>query len=182
MKTNGKLIPGKWLYLLGALIIVVGIIVAAVFAATTATQMLNDKLTATVPGQTDLKLTKTGTYVMTYDYNPANGGEAKITNFSDYSGLTFTLTEKSDNSAVPISTIAGSAQEFKIVSPGTYTLSVSYGSGNGPSAVMMIISAGRTAASAGVNVVFFVCLIAGVVIIILTAIKRKKHKKQLADQ
>jgi hypothetical protein len=182
MEPKAKLKPGKWLYLLGALIIVVGIVVTAAFAAVTATQMLSNKLSATVPGQTDLNLTKTGTYVMTYDYNSANGGKAKITNLSDYSGLKFTLTEKSDNSTVSISTIAGSAQEFKVTSPGTYTLSASYGSGSGPSAVMMIISAGQSAVSAAVNVIFFVCLIAGVVIIIVTAVKRKKYKKQLEKQ
>jgi hypothetical protein len=77
---------------------------------------------------------------------------------------------------VTIKSVGNNVMEFSVSNPGTYTLNAAYDSGTGPSAVMTIVSWGQYSTIVIGIVVFLVCLVAGVLVIILTAVKRKKNR------
>lgn len=170
MNNSKKLKPGRWLYLIGSLVIVAGIIISIALGVGAGLQMLENGKTVKVPGDSTLSFDKAGSYVMTFK----SAGDGKTTtDFSAYSALKFTLTGngKTDSLTSKFNTV-----QFKIDKAGSYKLSAAYPNGNGPSAEMVIIS-GDGVNTVLIGVVFWVCLIGGVLIIIVTAVLRKKNKK-----
>jgi hypothetical protein len=177
MESNEKLKPGKWLYLIGVLLIVAAIIASVAVAMEAATEAYNSSKTAQVPGSCELSLDKTGIYSMAYAYDTSSGAKTPITDSSQYSGLKFTLTQEQGGNDVSVTSVVGNVMQFKITQAGTYKLSAAYASGKGPSADMLITPEGSMPMVL-ISVIFYVGFGASLVIIIATAILRKKNRKK----
>jgi hypothetical protein len=175
MENNKKLIPGRWMYLLGVLIIAAGIVISAILITNLAGSAFKNGKTAQIPGQTELSLNKASTYTITYYYDPTGNKNAPITNYSKYDGLSFKLSEEQGGKNIPITSLSSGVMQFKTDASGKYMLNVSSPKGSGASAVMLIVpKSGITGAI--IAAVFFSCAAAGFAVIIAAAILRKKHR------
>lgn len=172
--TKTKIKPGRWLYAIGALLIVVGIIAAIAVAANGAITAMRDAAKVKVPGKSVVQLEKTGDYSMTYS---ASSDGKPVTDTSAYKGLSFTLTSAEGNT-VSIKNLSGAVMTFTISKAGAYTLNAAYSGGNGPSATMALMPA-SSINGALIGGLFWAFLILGVALIVVTAVMRSKSRKRL---
>ena len=173
--TKAKVKPGRWLFVVGALLIVVGIIVACATAASGAMAAMRDAAKVQVPGKNTVQLDKTGVYSMTYT---ATSDGKPVTDTSAYKGLSFTLTG-ADGNNVSIKNVSGAVMMFTISKAGAYTLDAEYSGGNGPSATIALMPTSGINATL-INGIFWAFVILGVAVIVITAVMRSKNRKKLS--
>lgn len=173
--TKAKVKPGRWLYVIGALLIVVGIIVAGATAANGAITAMQAAPEVQVPGKSTVQLEKTGIYSMTYS---ASSDGKTVTDTSAYKGLSFTLTG-TDGSIVSIKSVNDAVMTFTISKAGAYTLDAAYSGGKGPSATMALMPTSSINGTL-INGIFWMFLIIGVAVIVVTAVMRSKNRKKLS--
>jgi hypothetical protein len=160
--------PGRWLYWIGALVIVIGI---AASIASALSSIFGMKL-VTVPGQKALDLTQTGEYQMVY----VSGGDSKtaITDYTPYANLKYTLTG-SNGTNIAVTSISEKQLQFKITQAGTYTLNAAYSGKSGPKATIMLLPISGVS-NVLISVIFYGGLIIGIAIIVITIILRRKNR------
>jgi hypothetical protein len=163
--------PGRWLYWIGALVIVVGIVASIASALSSLTGMK----TVTVPGQTTLDLTKTGEYQITYAYSTSSGSNTAITDYSPYSDLKFTLTGENGGANVAVTSINDKQLKFTLTQAGKYKLNAAYSGKVGPSATVVLLPIGSIPGVL-ISIIFYGGLIVGIAIIVLTIILRRKNR------
>lgn len=173
---KAKIKPGRWLYWIGALLIVAGIVISVAVAANGAMAALGNSQKVQVPGTSSLELSKTGAYTLTYSKD-ASGNP--VTSGAAYAGLAFSLKDSS-GAAVAMKNVRGLVETFTIKTPGTYTLTAAYASGTSPSATMLLMAASSINTTL-ITVLFWVFLLAGVALIIVTAVLRRKNRKLSQD-
>lgn len=172
-----KLKPGRWLYAVGILLIIVGIAVAGALAAGGAVTALKNAQKVQVPGKSTVELDQTGAYSITFT---ADASGKPVTSYSAYSGLDFTLTG-SDGSQVKITKVGNAAHTFTIAQAGSYTLDAEYAGGSGASATAALMSAAGIHGTA-IRAVFWVMLVAGVIVLVATAVLRRRDSRRPLDQ
>ncbi|ADU26175.1 hypothetical protein [Ethanoligenens harbinense] len=174
--TKVKVKPGKWLYLIGVLLIVVGIVAAIATAASAGMTAMQSATKVEVPGTSTVQVEKAGMYSIAF-YLSSDG--KPVLDTSPYKNMTFALTDAAGNSVKVTS--AGKVFSFNATKTGAYTLVTAYPAGSGPSATMMVMPlSGINGALIGV--LFWGFVIAGVVLIIVTAVLRSKNRKKLSVQ
>lgn len=174
--TKAKVKPGKWLYLIGVLLIVVGIVAAIAAAASAGLTAMQSSTKVDVPGTSTVQLDKTGIYTIAYYLSSDN---KPVIDPSPYKDMAYTLKDAGGN---PVAvTAAGNAKVFTIQKTGAYTLATAYPGGSGPSATVIVMPASGIN-GALIGVLFWVFVIAGVAVIIVTAVLRSKNRKKLPVQ
>lgn len=164
--------PGRWLYVIGALVIVAAIIASI---ASAVAPLLSGMKNVTVPGQTVLDLSKTGDYQMVYVYNTKNGSNTPITDYAAYSGMKFTLTPENGGASVAVTRMSDKQFTFTIAKAGKYQLVAAYSGKTGPSATLILMQMGASSTIL-ISVIFYGGLVIGIGLIILTAVLRRKNR------
>jgi hypothetical protein len=157
-----------------------------------------------VPGTSDIMLSETGKYTIFYEYQSVVGNRVFSTG-ENIPGIQLNLISKETGAEVPLSSTSMSMTytigsrsgtgifDFTIDKPGTYQLLASYPSstvegqqqGQGPEIVLSIIHGkvvdnffGNIIGTAfGGFAIFFGSFIAGIVILVITFLKRRKAKR-----
>lgn len=177
MSDSVKTKPGRWLYLIGVLLIIAGIAVSVAMAAGGAVTALRDAPKVQVPGKSTVELTKAGTYTITFT---ADAQGKPVTSSSAYNGLTFTVSDES-GSPVTLTKVGGITRVFKIAKGGTYTLDAEYPSSDGAAATVAVMGSAGIHTGA-ITALFWVFVIAGAAVIVLTAVLRRKARRGRAEQ
>jgi len=200
--------PGRWLYGLAGVMIVVGILLAvagvATFAGTIGTihKMGEEMHRVVVPGAATVTLDKAGSYVIYHEHQSVVGGQT-FSNPPALSGLTVTLIRKETRQPVSLSGVtmsetyalgsrAGVAVwHFDIEKAGEYQLSATYAPGaTGPPAVLAVgppamqMVRGMFGRIMGVIASVFGFILlggGGLAIILVTYFKRRSARKRLAQ-
>ncbi|NLJ30085.1 MAG: hypothetical protein GX424_00530 [Clostridiales bacterium] len=172
--TKMKVKPGRWLYAIGVLLIVAGIIVAGATAVNGAMSAMKDSIKMQAPGKSTVQLEKTGAYTMTY---AASSDGKPVTDTAAYQGLSFQLTD-ADGGSVSVKSVSGTVMTFTVSKPGAYTMDAEYSGGSGPSATLMLMpTSGINGAL--ISGIFWAFLIIGVALIVVTAVLRRKNRRKM---
>jgi hypothetical protein len=150
-----------------------------------------------VPGSSDITLSQPGKYTVFYEYQTMVGNRIYSTG-EDIPGIQVNLVSKESGDEIPLSSASvnrtytvGSRSgiglfDFAIDQPGTYELSASYpavqGQQQSPEIVLAVIHSSAVeklfgtimGTVAGALAIVFIPFVAGVAIIIITFIKRRK--------
>ena len=150
-----------------------------------------------VPGSSDITLSQPGKYTVFYEYQTMVGNRIYSTG-EDIPGIQVNLVSKESGDEIPLSSAfmnrtytIGSRSgiglfDFAIDQPGTYELSASYpavqGQQQSPEIVLAVIHSSAVeklfgtimGTVAGALAIVFIPFVAGVAIIIITFIKRRK--------
>ena len=194
--------PGRWLYWLGGVMIVVGIALAVVgiLGFVGGIAEMRDRLQrVVVPGTGTLTLDEPGTYTIYHEHQSAVGGRT-YSNPPILSGLTCTVTSKESGGPASLSEVtmsktytlgsrAGIAVwQFDVEKAGEYQLSATYAPGaTGPPVVLAVgrrlfgwIAKKILGLIAGLVALF---LLGGgaLAIILVTYLKRRSARKRLAQ-
>jgi hypothetical protein len=176
---KSKITPGKWLYLVGVFVIVIGFVCGFRISLSNAFHMLNNSINyeATVPGKTDISFSQIGKYSISVITD--NGDE-----LMDLLGIKFEIIRRDDNRLIPISKKSyGSHSEFNIYNPGMYTFTAYYENGYGPDGRVNIKLIGQSSSNdISSNIIGNAGYIAGVMIIVVTYILRKRSKQSFSDE
>lgn len=152
-----------------------------------------------VPGSSDITLSQPGKYTVFYEYQTMVGNRIYSTG-EDIPGIQVNLVSKESGDEIPLSSASvnrtytvGSRSgiglfDFAIDQPGTYELSASYpavqGQQQSPEIVLAVIHSSAVeklfgtimGTVAGALAIVFIPFVAGVAIIIITFIKRRKAR------
>ena len=182
--------PSALFFLLGVLVIGIGAGSFGVLIYDTVTQF-GDREPLVVPGEHRLELDETGTYDIFLEYNSVVDGQV-YSNPQGVPGLTCIVREAATGTEIPVQRPNGTMTynvgdrsgaailNFDIEEPGTYMLSATYLSENGPPAVITVIhefGKGLVSTIIGGIAILMVSLGIGISIIIIVAVKRKKAKR-----
>ena len=175
--SKSKRKPGRWLYAVAVLLIVEGVALAGSQAAVGAKKALQTAAKVQVPGKSTVELTKTGTYSLTFT---ADAEGKAVANPSAFKGLNFTLTDP-DGNPVNVKSVANGVRTFQIPDAGTYTLDAEYASGSGESAIVAVMAVSGIS-TVSVRAALWGFVTAGIVLIIVTAVLRKKDGRRRLEQ
>jgi hypothetical protein len=185
--------PSVLFYVLGALVIVGGIALAVGEFVGTILRV-NEWLTrVTVPGTTDIELTEPGKYTIYYEHRSVVDEKPYSSSGGNPGALDYRLTNKATGAEVALSVPSSSENYsfgprsgsavlvFTIAEAGTYTFAAAYRDGQaGPEMVLAIGKGVLKRLFAAVLSLMAVAgggVIVGVVIIVVTALKRGKAQR-----
>jgi len=195
--TSQPIRPGRWIYLLGA-----GLIVLAFLALIPGPVMVWQQVTqpmagrGVVPGSFDVTCKKPGNYALFYEHQSVINGQTFNTS-SQLPNLQYTLRHKTTGQRIQLDPFSGSytytrsqregkaIQSFRIDKAGTYTLTAKRPPGeSGPRVVLAVGKGsigqlfGAIGAMFGSCAAFFVLLLGGIVMLIVSAVKRHRPTRQ----
>ena len=189
--------PSALFYVFGILVILAGVVLFVVFLIQSLAG-LGDSLTqVVVPGKKEIQLSETGHYTVFHEYKSSVDGRlfvssANISNLqcslvSKQTGEQVQLTPSSTNATYSLGSRAGySILEFDISNPGTYEFAGSYaGNEEGPEVVLAIghgFLGGLLQTVFGGMAIMFGGFLAGILIIVVTFVKRYGAKKRQVSQ
>lgn len=142
-------IPSHWHYVIGAVVVVAGVIAFVVFLVTQISTII-PKIQVVVPGTHEVQLPKPGKYTIFYEYQSVVDGKVYSTG-QQLSGMRVMLRHKNDSRQIELSqpSMSGNYQaggragmsvlEFELENPGTYILTADYSSGVTGSNVVLAI-------------------------------------------
>jgi hypothetical protein len=187
-----RLRPRALWYWIGAALILAAVVtsISMIIAGVVSTSRSVDHFARFVaPGEATLTFTKGGTYTIYYEYRSTVDGKSYSTSsdppplsltLRNASGGTVPVKAKSNEVSFSVNDRAGkSIAEFSIAGPGTYTLTADSPGNNEPFVLAIGKSVFGTLLAWAVSglVIGFVLGVAGVVIIIVTAVKRGRRKR-----
>jgi hypothetical protein len=188
--------PGRWYYALAALVFVTGCILFGLFLGSKLRGLSSSLRQIVVPGVTEITLTEPGNYMIFYERRSIVDGHVYATG-EHLSGLECQLVSRATGSGVALSapgmstsySIGGRAGrsifEFYIDRPGVYILSARYTGGLTQPQVVLAVGHefGKRvlAITVGSVIVMFALIGIALAIVIATAIKRDKAKKELTS-
>lgn len=189
--------PSTLFYGLGALIILAGIVAAAVFMMQGVTGLAQlaeglDRLVA--PGSMEVEFKEPGGYTVFYEHTSVVEGKVYRTG-GNISGMQCRLISSNTGEEVALSNASGrtsynigsrhgySLMTFTIDAPGTYVFSAQYSEGTGPQVVLAVgralpVKAIMTLLS-GIFI-FIIAFMVGALIIVITLLKRHAVRKRKA--
>ena len=175
--------PSAIWYLIGVLVIIGGLVASIAGALHEMSGLESAFVRFVMPGATDLHINKPGPYVVYYEYKSVIDGE--IFSSADSTDIQCSITGKSGE-AVTIEPSALSAEyefagragksiaQFTAPRAGAYLMTCSYPKGSGPRIAVAVAPSGMDLVAALFKwlAVAFICLAAGMVILIVTVIRR----------
>ena len=175
--------PSRWLYLVGAAVIVLGFAGAALYGLAQASRLLPD-VRVVAPGIHEVQLPSAGKYTVFYECNSVVDGHTYATGES-LPRMSIDLTAKDTSQPVELfrpvrtTTYAGDGYsgrtmlEFKIDDPGTYVFTAQYDQGiEGPDVVFAIGQDHFLGSILVCLLILFGGLIIGILIVVVTLMKR----------
>lgn len=197
-----KIKPSRWFYVIGIVVLIAGPAISSIFLFSTMVSTMNTlteipSIQVVMPGRNDMTLSQTGKYTIYYEYQSVVGNRVYSTG-EDLPGIQVNLMSKDTGTEIPLSrtsmgtsyTVGGrsgvSLFDFTIDKPGTYELAASYPSSiQGPQIVLAIFQTSSVDKMIGsiMGTVFgglaivFVPFAAGIAIIVITFLKRRKAKR-----
>jgi hypothetical protein len=191
-----RITPSRWYYVLAGLVFVTGMVLFAVFLVKSISGMGSKLQRMVAPGETELALSEPGTYTIFYEYRSVIGNTVYSTG-GRISGLACAVVAKPGNTLITLvpsltnttynfgGRSGRSLFEFRIASPGVYTLSARYPEGQkGPQVVLAVgkdFTAGIFVTILGALGLLFASIGIAVAITLVTLIKRIKKKKLLVQ-
>jgi hypothetical protein len=173
--------PSRWQYFAGIAIIIITSAIAIVIAVSGVMSLLRPNIHVAVPCENQsVTLNKTGSYLLFCEEQGA--GNSSCDAISDMDINLYDSASHSVELSYPSSDIHytindksySSLFEFKIDSPGTYTLDAHYAAGkSGPNAVIAISSFNFTGAFIAAFFIGTIGFIIGLIIIIRASVKRR---------
>ncbi len=203
-KSQTKIRPSRWFYVIGIVILVAGPAISSMFlfSAVFSTISVLTEMPSTqiiVPGRSDVRLSEGGGYTIFYEHQSVVGNRVFSTT-ENIPGIQVTLTSKDTGSEIPLSRSSMSSSysmggrsgvslfDFTIDRPGTYEIAASYPSSiQGPQIVLAIFPGSFVDRIFGDIsdiairgfVMIFVPFAAGIAIIVVTYLKRRKAKRAI---
>ena len=184
-------VPSRRSYVIGAAVLIVGVVVCVVFLVTQLFNLLDSivpEIQVVVPGTHEIYLAEPGEYTVFYEYRSVV--DNKVYSTGEISGMSVILKSKDDQQEVALSKPSGSTTyevggragesvlEFEIDEPGTYVFTADYSGGvGGPDVVLAIgqFELWGTIRTVLVGLgIFFGAFIIGGFIIVRTFLKRRK--------
>lgn len=200
MNTKQKITPSRWFYLLGIIVIIAAPVIFGIFLFSSIMPIMSglSQMPSTqviVPGSSDINLSESGKYTIFYEYQSVVGNRVFSTG-ENLPEIRVSLVSKETSLEIPLSRPAMSMTyevggrsgvaviAFAIEKPGIYELSINRTAHQGPEIVLSIIHesilgnffGSITGIAIGGVVIFFGSFIAGLVILILTYLKRRRHR------
>ncbi len=189
--------PGKWLYVVGVMIIVTGFILMAGFLINSLLGLQDHLLQLTVPGKYDLTFSEPGKYIIFYEHQSVVDGRAYHTKNFNLEGLTVEIKNKKSGEKIKItapfvnSTYSLGGRKgvatfaFKIKDPGKYIFSGNYKKGAGGPEVVLAISNNFPKILvkiifSSIAIVFSFSLI-GIAVLLFTFFKRKSSRDKIKE-
>lgn len=182
-------------YLLGAAIMIAGVIMFIVSIVGMASDMDTDSTRFVVPGEQEIKIEEPGKYIIYYEYQSTIDGVMYSTGNADISGLGVLVINKSSDKKVDVTASTmnstysmngrsgASMFEFEIDEPTDVIIMVDYVENEGPNVVFNVspdIAIGMLSGMGAILGYFFGGGVIGGAIIILTIVfhvrARKKYK------
>jgi hypothetical protein len=204
MTSAQKINPSRWFYLIGIIVLIIGPAVSSMLLFSTIFSTIDTlkdipSTRVIVPGRNDISLSEAGKYTIFYEYRSILGNSVYSTG-EDIPGIQVNLMSKDTGIKILLSTPTMSSSytiggrsgvslfDFTIDRRGTYEIAASYPSSiQGPHIVLAVFHASSIdkmfadimgTALKGFALVF-IPFAAGVAIIIVTFLKRRKAKKLL---
>jgi hypothetical protein len=192
--TDQRIVPSKWFYGLGILVIIAGSIFSIFLLISEFSKTAEESIQIMVPGSGDLELPVKGTYTIFYENQSVVGGKVYLTG-EDISGLKIEVINKTTGSKVATHPPSGSTTysmggrtgrsilAFDIDQPGIYELSANYTKGKeGPEIVLAIFTRNIFSKAATSALIYIASIALGALIIIFTYIKRRNSTKIEKEQ
>lgn len=173
MDKEEKIKPGRQFYVIGLIMIIVSIIIVVSDNSNALNKLMADSQAFTAPGQTELIAKKTGRYDILF-WRETNGHT--IPNYSVYANMKFTVRSKSSGKTISTILLSQDIHEFD-ATPGTYLITAAYSGKKGPSASMRVVYATQSKEGLIWGAVFFVLAAGGLILLVNTAVHRRKNLK-----
>ena len=201
-----KIKPSQWFYVVGIIVLLSGPIISGIFLFSSVFSTMNaltqiPSIQVVVPGKSDVTFSQTGKYTIFYEYQSVIKNRVYSTG-ENIPGIQVSLISKDIGYEIPLSTTPISSTytigarsgtglfDFTIDKPGIYEITGSYPSTQGqqkqqerPEIVLSIIHVNldkMTSIIMGTvisgSAMFFVPFLAGIVIIVITFLKRRRAK------
>lgn len=204
--TQNKIKPSKWFYVIGIIVLIVGPVISSIFLFSTVFSTINNfteipSIQVVVPGKNDIRLPEAGKYTIFYEHQSVVGNTVYSTS-EDIPGISVNLVSKATGTQIPLSkpsmsfsyTLGGRAGislfDFTVDRPGIYEIAASYPSSiQGPQIILAIFQGSSVdkmfgdimgIALRGFALVF-IPFAAGVAIIVITFLKRRKAKRTISQ-
>ena len=180
--------PSRWYYALAVLIFVTGVCLFVLILFQFLPEFVVVRVV--VPGQSDIELSKAGTYTIFHEYRSLVDGKFYNTT-RGLSGLRCRVTSSAMGTAIPLSepsmtssyafgSRAGvSVLKFSIEQPGIYKLSAEYPPGQAGPEGVLTVGQGLAKGIGTALVVFFGSMTGGIIVAVVTSVKRRKAKRQM---
>ena len=192
--SNHNIKPGRWFYGLAGVVFIVGGSLFTVFLLNGLSSLTEALTQVVVPVKSDITFPEAGKYTIFYEYQSVVGNRLYFTG-ERLSGLQCTLASKATGYRIALSrpltrstySLGGrkgvSVLEFNIDRPGIYEFSASYPGGHEGPEVVLAMGQGFLKNLMGTIfgglAIFFGSGGIAIAIIVATALKRQKVKKQL---
>jgi hypothetical protein len=185
--------PSRWYYGLAVLVFVVGAVFFVRILYKNLSSLTDTLIQVIVPGEKEITLSDVGKYTIFYEYQSVVDGKIYVT--GDLAGLQCALTSKETGANIELSrptmsstyAVGGRAGKsvlaFSIDQPGNYRFSAWYSEGQKGQEIVLAIGSGFTKKLTGTIfngiAIFFGTIAISSAIVVITAIKREKAKKQI---
>lgn len=170
MENKEKVRPGRQFYIIGLIMIIVSIFYVVMDNSNALNNLTANSQTFTAPGKTQITVEKAGRYGIMF-WRKTDG--KAIQSLSSYANLKFTVLEKSTGKTIPVMLLTGGLHEFD-AARGAYLITADYPKKAGPTAEMRIVYATIPSEELIGFGVFLVLAVGGIILLINTAVRRRK--------
>lgn len=193
--------PSSWYYALGGALLIAGFVIFGIYLFTAFASLgeFNKSLIRMLaPGSETVKLDKTGTYKIYYEYEGKFGGKSYVSPKEGLPGMECSVRNAETGTEILLSPVSASETydffgskgtaifKFDLTEPGRYVIATSLGEGyEGEPRYLLSVGTGFTAVLATTIMKIFiaigsliVCLIASAAVFIIVFLKRSKALAQ----